>query len=364
MRTKFSKLLLILIFIPIIIFSQKKGTGYVLTGKIQGLNAGTKVLLSFSNDKQDSVIAEEGLFRFTGVLKEPIRVFVMIRQPKLAYRSFWLENSVITLEGDLKALRKAKVTGSATEALFAKLDAVISPKETMVESLEDALSKAVKNNDATTIDSMKNHLQALNAEIKTLKTAFVKSNPSSYVAVETLYFTQYDLEKKELGQLYKTLNQNLRNTERGKLIAEYISLFSNPQLGKKAPGFAIRDNNNKRIELSQFKGKYVLLEFWANWCAPCLEELPNLLATYDAFKDKGFEVVAISADNKKYVWLESLKSYKMKWVNALEGGDNKAATIYGVNSYPDNFLIAPDGTIIARKLRGEELRKKLEELIK
>jgi peroxiredoxin len=343
----------------------QKAPQYILTGKIRGLQAGTTVYLSFG-DREDSVLSEDGFFQFSGLLKEPERVFVMIRNPKLVYKSFWLEHGTIVMEGHRDSLNRSRIYGSATEAMYAELNKIISPKESKIDSLGSLLNKALKTKDEGKTEDIKKKLLKLNDEIKELKVGFIKKHPASYIAAETLYFLKFELGKKELDQLYNGLSKNIKNTKRGKQVAAYLALFSNPQPGKKAPAFAMRDNNDRLVELSQFKGKYVLLEFWANWCAPCLEELPNLLASYELFKDKGFEIIGVSLDNKKEVWLKSIKEHNMKWVNIsdLKGGDNKVAIIYGVNGIPDNFLIDPNGIIVDRKLRGEALRKKLEELIK
>lgn len=196
---------------------------------------------------------------------------------------------------------------------------------------------------------------------------FVKMNPSSPVS---LYLIQQavglnpDAAKGE--PMFALLAPALQNSEKGKELAELIEMGRKTMLGKQAIDFIQPDANGNSVSLSSFKGKYVLVDFWASWCGPCRTESPNLVKAYEKYKAKNFEILGVSLDQNKEKWLKAINDDHYTWTQAgdMKGWENAAARVYGIQGIPFNVLLDPDGVIIARNLRGEALEKKLAEVLK
>ena len=210
---------------------------------------------------------------------------------------------------------------------------------------------------------------------------YVKSNPRSSLSpflVYTLFSTSmvtptmsdslYDIVKNNSnkGFLIKQIDSlnNARLAIQQKVIEQAAKQeASTPKIGTIAKGFTQDDPLGNPISLSDYKGQYVLLDFWASWCMPCRAENPNLLKAYNSYKDKGFTVLGISLDGKSMrdKWLDAITKDNLPWtqVSDLKGGQNEVALLYGVSSIPMNYLIDPDGFIIAKNLRGDQLHQTL-----
>ncbi len=144
--------------------------------------------------------------------------------------------------------------------------------------------------------------------------------------------------------------------------------FENAQIGHRFTNLTLTDTQGEPISLSSLvePGRWVLLDFWATWCAPCCHEIPHLREAYAAYKAKGFEIYAVSLDNDEAKWRSFTSANDMPWINVLGIDADKrstAAAAYGITSIPANFLISPDGIIVAKNLRGGELSKKLAEML-
>jgi peroxiredoxin len=149
-------------------------------------------------------------------------------------------------------------------------------------------------------------------------------------------------------------------------LEKQLAAESNLAVGKPFPAFAEQDLDGKPLSLANYKGKIVLVDFWATWCGPCVNELPNVIAAYEKFHGKGFEIVGISLDQQRDKLTEFIKENKVTWAQYFDGQgwQNKLAQQYGINSIPATFLVDGDGKIIAKNLRGEALSAKLATLLK
>jgi thiol-disulfide isomerase/thioredoxin len=143
-----------------------------------------------------------------------------------------------------------------------------------------------------------------------------------------------------------------------------IEQMKNLMKGGSAPDFSQSTPEGKPLSLSDFRGKVVLLDFWASWCGPCRRENPNVVKVYEKYKDKGFEILGISLDRDRDKWLAAIEADGLTWphVSDLKGWQNEVAQLYGVRSIPHTVLVDADGSVIANKLRAEALEVKLAEI--
>lgn len=197
--------------------------------------------------------------------------------------------------------------------------------------------------------------------------SFIKKNPKSIVSAYILYREySYRLTPEELTYNMGLLDTSFRNTQYLKVLTELIGTLKSVEPGNKAKDFELPDTTGVPVKLSSQFGKVVLLDFWASWCPPCRAENPNLVKIYNKYKDRNFTIFSVSLDKKKEAWLKGINDDHLSWthVSDLAFWNSSAAKLYGVRAIPSNVLLDKSGTIIARNLIGEELEKKLEEVMK
>lgn len=167
--------------------------------------------------------------------------------------------------------------------------------------------------------------------------------------------------------MFATLSAKARKSKAGTAFAARLEKAQKTGIGQMAPEFAQADTSGNMIRLSSFRGKYVLLDFWASWCVPCRAENPTVVKAYQQYKDKGFTVLGVSLDkpDARDRWLKAIADDQLTWtqVSDLKFWNNEAAKLYGIQAIPQNYLIDPSGKIVASNLRGEALLDQLKALL-
>jgi len=220
-------------------------------------------------------------------------------------------------------------------------------------------------NDTSATHEITPQLIAIDSGISRMQDTFIRQHPDSYVSLFLLDERSGDLDPAAFEPFFNALSQRIRNTGKGRRLTARLKIAKATDIGQKAFDFTQNDTAGAPVSLSSLKGKYVLIDFWASWCSPCRSENPDMVKAYRKCKDRNFEIIGISLDSKKEPWLKAIATDSLPWIQVsdLKGWQNAVAVKYGITSVPRNFLLAPDGTIIAKNLRGEELEKELEKTL-
>jgi peroxiredoxin len=239
-----------------------------------------------------------------------------------------------------------------------------------IQGLADAYGVAQQSQNVTEMTRIQQEYTIMQTRLldssKSYAKNFVFTNRNSIVAP---YFSLVYLPEagKEdlLKSVYDTLTPAVKKSYFGTKLEELISSMSKTSIGVMAPDFTQNDPAGQPVSLSSLRGQYVLVDFWASWCAPCRQENPNVVNAYNAYKDKGFTIIGVSLDQDKAAWEKAILDDKLTWthVSDLKYFENAVAKTYGIRSIPASFLLDKEGRIIAKDLRGDALAIKLAELI-
>ncbi|MBO9151357.1 redoxin domain-containing protein [Chitinophaga sp. GCM10012297] len=312
------------------------------------------------SSKTDTIRVKDGKFTWTGEAAEPVKAYLMF---PTRYFDFFLENSDIHITGNADSLDRLKVTGSASHDESLAYKASIKHITDQEEQLYGKYQEVQKNDSAKA--AWEQQLDVLRKQRRTETMHYITGHPKSPVSLSLLSDMAIMGEYKQLDSLYSTLDASMQQTAAGSRLSSRIVILKKSAIGEPMIDFTQPDVNGKPVTLSDFKGKYVLLDFWASWCGPCRAENPNVLKAYNAYKDKNFTVVGVSLDDSGEKWRKAIEEDGMPWIQLsdLKGHRNEVAKQYGVQAIPSTFLLSPEGVIIAKNLRGEELHQKLAELM-
>ncbi|MDR0507421.1 MAG: AhpC/TSA family protein [Dysgonamonadaceae bacterium] len=360
----------------------EKGNRYEIKGKIGNYGAPAKIYLQYIENNELITRFEplnQGQFSFSGSIQTPARGRLVVipdgssinNQKQYEHTMAIIVDSENMEISSPDVIANATITGSQVNNELKKLNEQLKiindKKNSLIQEYYD--SEPGKQQDTEFLSFVQKKMETIENEFKSVYQAFIKNNPNSYVSLMILLeYKDQVADATDIDSLFHSLSQNIQNTQEGKALATMLSQAKTTAIGSVAPDFTQNDPDGKPVKLSDFRGKYLLVDFWASWCGPCRKENPNVVKAYNQYKDKNFEILGVSLDNPgaKQNWLNAIQKDGLTWkqVSDLKGWQNAVALQYNIQSIPQNLLLDPQGIIIAKNLRGENLVNTLEKILK
>ncbi|MCD8739857.1 AhpC/TSA family protein [Mucilaginibacter roseus] len=362
--------------LPSVLFAQQ--INFNLKGDIKNFNSSGKAYLQYRTDAgtvADSAEVQKGSFSFKGPLPEATKATLTItrntenfQQQRNADRlTLYLENGNINLQAT-DSIAKAAINAGQLNKDNIELTVALKPYTDRLRAEYRAYGSLPKHQQTSQAEAeLDKRVEAIENEQKAILVPFIKSHQNSLIALDALKtYGGYFPEAAEVEPLYTALSKQVKSSKAGAQHQKWLDGWKKTAVGATAPQFSQADKDGKQVSLASFKGKYVLVDFWASWCGPCRNENPNVVSAYNQYKDRSFTILGVSLDSNRDAWLKAIDDDKLAWtqVSDLKYWKNEVAELYGVRAIPQNFLIGPDGKIVAKNLTGDKLSAKLNEIYK
>ena len=357
------KLLLSIVAASMTLAACNAQSGYKVTGTVEGMPDGKAIIATVNGSSLDTLAkadVKNGSFEFTGNVSEPTGAYIMVIGQRGAI-PFMLENANITISAGQAGLT---VTGSEGQKIYDQFMAINATAQQEAMKLQQEYQAA--NGDQAKIQAIQEAYAKLMTDVQAKETELIKANPDSYVSAFVIASGMGQMEYEQLKERYNLLGEKAKASAQGKAIAAQIAKLESTAIGQIAPNFTITTPEGESISLYDIKGKVKLIDFWASWCGPCRGENPHVVEIYKEYHPKGLEIFGVSLDNNKEAWVKAIADDGLVWKHGsdLKGWQSAPAQLYSVTGIPHTVLLDENNKIIAKNLRGDELKQKIAELLK
>ncbi len=356
----------ILLFCLSPLFIGAQTSGFVIEGRIKSIPENTEVLLMDFNGK-DTIAktkVHDSLFVLKGKVDNIDARTILF--PELQKRMVVFSgNEQIYITGNSE-FSDINITGSPANYDYDEFLYDIKPLNDFVDyyrqQVQSAPTKAFRDSSMIMLNTAYNMYQNSIDRFLSRK----KNSPVAALILAYSYDTDPNKDVLLLEKRFNMLEGDATKSQFAKNISEVIARDKIGSVGTQALDFTQKDTEGKDVSLSQFKGKYVLIDFWASWCRPCRLQNPSIVEAYNKFKKNNFAILGVSLDKEKDKWLQAIRADHLTWTNVsdLKFWNNDAAMLYNIHEIPQNILVDPDGKIIAKRLDGGQLNQKLQEIFK
>ena len=351
-----------------------KDNEFLISGTANGVENGKKVFIEVQTETgslaKDTAVVTDGKFELKGITDGIDIGFVRIENEEINLPII-LEEGNININIVKDSLHKSTLGGTPNNDKFQKFNTesrAISEKVAKFEKDNGPeMQKAQMSNDTVTINKLLKEYKKFQNEMNDYSKKFIKENPDAYLSVlllENFLMRQY-LTPEEIKSYFEGFDKDVKETKSGKKIKTALDSMSAIVIGKPAPNFSAPSPEGKTISLKESLGKVTIIDFWASWCGPCRAENPNVVALYNEFHPQGLNIIGVSLDKDAAKWKEAIAKDGLIWphVSNLKFWEDPIAKQYNVQSIPATFILDEKGNIVAKDLRGEELRAKVAALL-
>lgn len=355
---------------------QNDQKGFVINGSIDGIEDGKQVILRTIKDNKpvdlDTVEVKNGKFSIKGTSENPDIHMLMIQDVR-GNLPFILGNDKLDMTLYKDSIAVSLIKGSAENDLAQKYTKEVLRFRKMNDSLRKQSITAQKEKDTTFLNEYSARMRDLRKQNDEFNLKFIEENQDNLFTIlllENLYSSR-KLDAEKANEYLSGFPQELQQSLSGTRLKERIDAALATQIGSVAPDFTGKNPEGKDITLSEIRGKYTIIDFWAAWCGPCRRENPNIVKVYEKYKDKGLEIVGVSLDgtprqkDPKQAWMDAIKQDSLTWhhVSNLNYFSDPIAKKYNIRAIPAMFVLDSEGKIIAKNLRGPALEQKMSELL-
>ncbi len=338
---------------------------FVIDGQVTHAERIQTVVLYEGERKLDSVFLDEhGRFKFRRTAAHPR--LLTLEAGRSRYHLILQNGDRVSFQADLTApVDSYNVAGSQLSDKIKQFAATFAERERLQQELEESFADQAAGLGDTALMSLRQHfLQRYRQQMMDYTEAAVRfanehDDLAGFYAMTTL---DTELAENELIAYADRIGGRWEDNARVRQFREEMARLKRLAIGQPAPEFQSLTPNNQPVKLSDFRGKYTLVDFWASWCVPCREENPNIVTQYNLYKDKGFTVLGVSLDGNPGSWLRAIKDDGLVWtqVSDLQQWGSDVVGLYRIQAIPTSYLVDPDGIILAKNLRGPDLAAFLE----